>query len=355
MRTSTHIRTICRSVPTSVALVSIALLSISCAASGGGSTSAVVPLPGQAFERVDPRFDEIVPKDAVIELLAEGFLWSEGPIWMPEQNAVLFSDIPNNRVHRWSDAKGLETYQRPAGYTGTERRGGECGSNGLLRDPDGNLILCQHGDRRVARLKPDGSYETVADKFEGKRFNSPNDAVYHSNGDLYFTDPPYGLEKRMEDPKKELDFQGVYRLAKGATEPVLLTKEMTRPNGIALSPDEKKLYVANSDPEKAIWMVFDVQPNGSIAGGKVFFDGTSWLKAGRPGLPDGLKLDQNGNIYATGPGGVIVFAPDGTHLGTIDTNQKTANCGWGDDGSTLYITAHMYFARVRLNAKGVGF
>ena len=322
---------------------------------GDGHSTARVPLPGHEFHRLDARFNDLVPEEAVIEQLAEGFGWSEGPVWLPRENCVVFSDIPNNRVMKWKDGEGLSTYLRPAGYTGTAARGGGSGSNGLLRDPDGKLVLCQHGDRRIARLNSDWSYETIVAKYDGKRLNSPNDAAYHSNGDLYFTDPPYGLPGNVDDPAKEIDFQGVYRLRKGATEATLLTKEMTRPNGIAFSPDEKKLYVANSDPDKAVWMVFDVEADGSIANGKVFFDATAWFKEGRPGLPDGLKVDQKGNLFATGPGGVHVFAPDGTLLGTIDTKQKTANCAFGDDGSTLYMTADMYFARVRLTTKGASF
>ena len=305
--------------------------------------------------RLDPRFDDLVPKGATIEKLASGFAWSEGPVWLPNEKAVLFSDIPNNRVMRWKDGEGLSIYLRPAGYTGKKARGGETGSNGLLLDPAGNLVLCQHGDRRVSRLRKDWSFEPLATHYGGKRLNSPNDAIFHSNGDLYFTDPPYGLEKRMDDPAKELDFQGVYRLPKGASDPILLTKDVTRPNGIGFSPDEKKLYVASSDTEKAIWMVYDVQADGSIANGKIFFDSTAWFKEGRPGLPDGLKVDQKGNIFATGPGGVLVFAPDGTHLGTIETGQKTANCGFGDDGSVLYMTADMFFCRIKLNTRGLGF
>jgi gluconolactonase len=305
--------------------------------------------------RLDPRFDEIVPRGAVIEKLAGGFAWSEGPVWLSKEKAVLFSDIPNNRIMRWKDGEGLSVYLRPAGYTGTTARGGETGSNGLLLDPDGNLVLCQHGDRRVSRLRKNWSFEPLATHYDGKRLNSPNDAVFHSNGDLYFTDPPYGLEKRMDDPAKELAFQGVYRLPKGTNTPVLLTKDVTRPNGIGFSPDEKKLYVASSDPDKAIWMVYDVQDDGSIANGKVFFDSTAWFKEGRPGLPDGLKVDKQGNIFATGPGGVLVFAPDGTHLGTIETGQKTANCGFGNDGSVLYMTADMFLCRIKLNTTGLGF
>jgi len=241
---------------------------------------------------------------------------------------------------------------KPSGYTGTTARGGEPGSNGLNVDAEGRLILCQHGDRRVARLADDGkSFVTLADRYEGKRFNSPNDSAYTSKGDLYFTDPPYGLLGKNDDPAKEIPFNGVYRLAKDG-KVTLLTKEMTYPNGIAFSPDEKTLYVANSDPDKAIWMAFPVQDDGTLGKGRVFFDATSMAKAGRKGLPDGMKVDRAGNIFATGPGGVLVFDPDGTHLGTFDTNEATANCGWGDDGSSLYITADMYLGRVKLTTKG---
>ena len=194
----------------------------------------------------------------------------------------------------------------------------------------------------------------MADKYNGKRLNSPNDLTYRSNGDLYFTDPIYGLPKGAEDPARELDFCGVYRLSKDG-KLTLLTREITRPNGIAFSPDEKKLYVASSDPDKAIWMVYDAQPDGTIANGKVFFDATAWAKAKRPGLPDGMKVDKDGNLFATGPGGVLVFSSDGKHLGTFDTGVPTSNVGWGDDGSTLYITANTALLRVKLNTKGLGF
>jgi len=337
----------------------LALLTASVSTSGCGSSAdsrrpGFPTLPDHAFERLDPRFDELVPLDAAIELLAEGFAWTEGPVWVPDERCVLFSDIPNNLVLRWRDSEGLSIYLRPAGYTGSSPRGGESGSNGLVLDPDGRLVLCQHGDRRVARLEDGWSYSTIAASYGGKRLNSPNDAVYRANGDLYFTDPPYGLAGNVDDPAKELDFQGVYRLAKGATEPLLLTKDLSRPNGIAFSPDERTLYVANSDPARAIWMAYDVLADGSIANGRVVFDATALVAAGRPGLPDGLKVDARGNLFATGPGGVLVLAPDGTHLGTIDTKQKTANCAFGDDGATLYLCAHSYFARVRLGTQGAG-
>jgi gluconolactonase len=223
-----------------------------------------------------------------------------------------------------------------------------------LLDRQGRLILCQHGDRRVARLEADGKFTTLADKYMGKRFNSPNDGVFKSNGDLYFTDPPYGLLKQNEDPAKELEHNGVYRLSAVDDSVSLLTKEMTFPNGIAFSPDEKTLYVANSDPKRAIWMAFTVKEDGTLGAGRVFADTTS--DAGtKKGLPDGMKVDKAGNLFATGPGGVLVFAPDGTHLGTFSTGQATANCAFGENGSVLFITADMYIGRVRVSTKGLGF
>jgi gluconolactonase len=304
------------------------------------------------IERADPRFDRLVPRDATIEKLAEGFDWAEGPVWLREGNYLLFSDVPRNTVFQWKESQvGTTVFLNPSGYTGKTARGGEPGSNGLTLDPKGRLVLCQHGDRRVARRENDGTMTTLADRYEGKRFNSPNDAIYKSNGDLYFTDPPYGLLKLNDDPQKELPFNGVYRVKPDGSV-TLLTREMTFPNGLAFSPDEKTLYVANSDPNKAIWMAFDVKDDGTLGKGRVFFDATKWFKAGKKGLPDGMKVDQAGNLFATGPGGVVVFDPDGTHLGTFNTGEATANCGWGEDGSTLYITADMYLCRVRLTTKG---
>ncbi|HEY2158428.1 MAG TPA: SMP-30/gluconolactonase/LRE family protein [Isosphaeraceae bacterium] len=304
------------------------------------------------IERLDPRFDALVPRDARVEKLAEGYDWSEGPAWDKATGALLFSDVPMNTVYRWKEGAGVSVFLKPSGYTGTSPRGGEPGSNGLVFGPGGKLVLCQHGDRRVALLDGD-KFVTLADNYQGKKLNSPNDAVFHSNGDIYFTDPPYGLLKGNADPAKELPFNGVYRLRHGG-ELTLLTKEMTFPNGIALSPDEKTLYVANSDPDLAIWKAFPVKDDGTIGEGKVFRDVTQMAKS-KKGLPDGLKVDAKGNLFATGPGGVLVLAPDGTHLGTFATGEATANCGWGDDGSTLYITADMYLGRVRLATKGKGF
>ena len=304
------------------------------------------------IERADPALDDLISQDTPIEKLAEGFDWSEGPVWMPG-GYLLFSDVPMNTIFKWDAKTGVSIYLQLTGYTGSAPRGGEPGSNGLTRDDEGRLIVCQHGDRRVARLE-NGRFVTVANRYEGKRFNSPNDAVVKSNGDIYFTDPPYGLVKNVDDPAKEIPFQGVYRVSAKDGTVTLLTSEVTRPNGLAFSPDESILYVASSDPQKAIWMAYPVNGDGTLGAGRVFFDATDLAK-GRKGLPDGLKVDQLGNLWATGPGGVLIISSQGKHLGTLATGEATANCAWGEDGSTLYITADMYLCRVRTKVKGAGF
>ena len=309
---------------------------------------------GESFgtlEVNDPKFLTLIELTSPIQKLASGFDWSEGPVWIKQGGYLLFSDVPSNTVYRWKEGEGVSIYLKPSGYTGTIPRAGEPGSNGLTTDREGRLVLCEHGDRRVGRVETNGRHIALADRFQGKRFNSPNDLCYKSNGDLYFTDPPYGLEKNVDDPKKEIAFQGVYRL-KPSGEITLLTDKMSRPNGIAFSPDEKTLYVANSDPTNAVWMAYDVKPDGSIANGRVFFDSTSMVGPSKKGLPDGMKVDKAGNLFATGPGGVFVFSPDGKHLGTINTGEATANCAWGDDGSTLYITADMYLCRIKTKTRG---
>jgi gluconolactonase len=309
---------------------------------------------GEAFgtlEVNDPHFFTLIDLSAPIQKLASGFDWSEGPAWFKDGGYLVFSDVPSNTVYRWKEGEGMSVFLKPSGYTGATPRGGEPGSNGLTVDSQGRLVLCEHGDRRVGRVEQDGRHVTLADRYNGKRFNSPNDLAYKSNGDLYFTDPPYGLEKNMDDPRKELPFQGVYRL-KPNGEVTLLTDQMSRPNGIAFSPDEKTLYVANSDPQKAVWMAFDVKPDGTIANGRVFFDATSMVGPAKKGLPDGLKVDKAGNLFATGPGGVLVFTPAGKHLGTINTGEATANVGWGGDGSVLYITADMFLCRIQTKTRG---
>jgi len=309
------------------------------------------PILGK-ITRLDPALDKILPADAKMEVLATGFEWSEGPVWVNRDGGfLLFSDIPRNSVMKWSAAQGLSLFLKPSGYTGVSDYGKEPGCNGILLDPQGRLVFCEHGDRRVSRMDWDGGKRTLADNYQGQRLNSPNDGVYKSNGDLYFTDPPYGLPKRYDDPRRELDFCGVYRIATDGTL-TLLTKEMTRPNGIGFSPDEKTLYVAQSDPEAAIWKAFEVKEDGTLGASRIFADRTS-LVGKVKGLPDGLSVDRAGNLFATGPGGVLIFSPQGKHLGTLETGEATANCEFGDDGATLYITADMYLCRVRTTTMGL--
>jgi gluconolactonase len=304
------------------------------------------------IHREDPKLDELLANDAKIEVIASGFDWAEGPIWVKNGGYLLFSDIPQNRIMKWKEGPGISLFMKPSGYTGITDYGAEPGSNGLTIDAQGRLVACEHGDRRISRLEPNGGKRTLADNYEGKRLNSPNDLVYKSNGDLYFTDPPYGLPKHELDPAMELNFFGVYRLSKDG-KLTLLNKTMTRPNGLAFSPDEKILYVAQSDEEKAIWMSYPVKADGTLGEGHVFADVTSMVKT-HPGLPDGMKIDAKGNLWATGPGGIHVFSPDGKRLGRIETGERTSNCNWGDDGSTLYITADMYVCRIKTKVKGAG-
>jgi gluconolactonase len=314
------------------------------------STIAQSPKTIGSIERLDPAFDKLVPPGAKIEVLGEGFDWAEGPCWVKDKGFLVFSDIPPNKIMKWDPKSGISVFMERVGYTGKEpfvSATPEPGTNGITLDSEGRLICCCHGDRAIKRIEKDGKITVLADKFEGKRFNSPNDLVYKSNGDLYFTDPPYGLPQREKDPTRELDWFGVYRLGKDG-KLTLLTKEMTRPNGIGFSPDEQTLYVAQSDPDAAIWKAFPVQADGTLGASRVFSDGTKWAKEGRPGLPDGLAVDQQGHIWATGPGGVYCFTPDAKLLGRINTGERTANCKFGEDGKTLFVCADMYICRVRL-------
>jgi gluconolactonase len=314
---------------------------------------AQTPYPAMGkILRDDPRLDRLLASDAKLEVIASGFAWSEGPVWIRDGAYLLFSDIPRNSVMKWKEGESVSVYLKPSGYTGEGSYSAEPGSNGLLVDKQGRLILCEHGDRRIARLGPAGRKLTLADRYDGHRFNSPNDGVFKSNGDLYFTDPAYGLPKQFDDPTREIDFCGVYRLTPAGVV-TLMTRELARPNGIAFSPDEKTLYVSQSDPTRAIWMAFPVAADGTLGKGRVFADVTA-LVGKLPGLPDGMKVDRDGNLWATGPGGLHIFAPDGTRLGRIDTGQRTSNCNWGDDGSTLYITADSYLCRIRTKTKGLG-
>ena len=307
------------------------------------------------IERLDPALDALIPRDAHIEKIAEGFQWSEGPVWRKSGGYLLFSDIPSNTIYKWKEGEGISVFLRPAGYTGPTPFGRELGSNGLTFDANDKLVMADHGNRQVARLNDSlFTKTTLADRWEGKRFNSPNDLVYHPNGDLYFTDPPYGLDGNVDSKAKELPYNGVYRL-KPNGELTLLTRDLTFPNGIGISPDLKTLYVAVSDAKKPVWMAYDLLPDGTIARGRVFFDPAALVAQGRIGSPDGMKVDRNGNLFATGPGGVLVFSPAGKHLGTIMTGERTANVAFGDDGATLYMTADHKLMRVRLTTKGLGF
>ena len=315
----------------------------------GQTPPATYPSTG-SIERLDPALDALLAPDAKIEILADSFKWSEGPVWVKALDALLFTDVPANIVYKWREKEGKSVYLQPSGYTGTGAYSREPGANGLALDANGRLLLCQHGDRRVARMDailehPEANFVTVAAANNGKRFNSPNDLVFDRAGRLYFTDPPYGLPQQENDPSREIPIQGVYRRDPDGS--VALVTDLTRPNGLAFSPDQKKLYVANSDPAKAIWMVYDVQPDGSLANGKVFYDATQMVKD-NPGLPDGLKVDAKGNLFATGPGGVLVFNPEGKLLGIIRTGQPTANCAFNADGSALFMTANMFLMRIKL-------
>jgi gluconolactonase len=332
-------------------LIIIPVVLASCATPSRTTTYAVMG----SIERLDSRLNDLIPADAVLERVAEGFEWSEGPVWRRDGGYLLFSDIPKNTIYRWDEEGGLSVFLRPAGYAASDPPGDELGANGLVIDRGGNLVMCDHGNRAITRLDESNYTKTsLADSYGGRRLNSPNDAVYRSNGDLYFTDPPYGLRGLNRSPDKELDFNGVFRLSPDG-ELTLLTDELSFPNGIAFSPDERTLYVANSDRNRPILMAYAIGDDGGIESGRVFFDASALAAQGRRGMPDGMAIDQYGNVFTTGPGGVLVLNPEGEHLGTIETGQATANCAFGDDGSTLYITADMYLARIRLSTKGVGF
>lgn len=299
--------------------------------------------------RLDPRFDQTVPKDAVLEKVAYGFTWLEGPVWNGPGGFLLFSDVPNNSILKWKQDEGVSLFLKPSGYTGPEAfHGKEPGSNGLTYDSKGRLVFCQHGNRRIVRLENDGSQTTLADNYMGKRLNSPNDLVFKSNGDLYFTDPPFGLPKSYDDPQRELDFSGVYRVGKDG-KVTLLTRELKGPNGIAFSPDEKILYV--TDSLRGIWMAFDARDDGAVANGRVLYALTEAQKS-KPGGADGMKVDMRGNIFGAAPGGVYIFAPDGKQIGIFDLGTATGNCAWGEDGSVLFITSSQSIYRIKLNTKG---
>ena len=302
------------------------------------STAAVATSVGR-IERLDPRIDAILPPDAAMEKVADGMDWTEGPVWSANDGSVLFSDVPRNGIFRWKDAAGVTLFLDKSGYTGSAPfTGREPGSNGLAFDREGRLVFCQHGNRRIVRRETDGRITVLADRYQGKRLNSPNDLVFRSNGDLYFTDPPFGLAGAFTDPAKEVPFQGVYRLQPDGTLTAVVT-DVRAPNGIGFSPDERTLYVSNADNTRPIWMAYVVRDDGTLGAGRQFADARAWVRDGE-GVPDGLKVDRRGHVFGAGPGGIHIFTPDGTRLGRLETGVKTGNLNWGDDGSVLYIAAN---------------
>jgi gluconolactonase len=305
------------------------------------------------FESLDKRFDALIAPDTKVEKIADDIKWSEGPLWVAATNSLLFSDVKSNVIHEWKPGKGTTRFLEKSGYTGaTPYPGIEPGSNGLTLDPQGRLVLCQHGDRRISRREPDGTMTPVATSYNGKKFNSPNDLVYDRSGALYFTDPPFGLPQTFTDPTKEQPHNAVYRVAVDGKVTAVAT-DLVAPNGLGFSPDGKTLYVANATAKEPIWKAYAVQPDGSLDKGRVFAEASKYLKPG-DGVPDGLKIDVHGNVWATGPGGVHVFAPDGTRLGRIITDVPTANVAWGEEGNrTLFITANHRVLRMRTLTQGM--
>ncbi|MFC3120674.1 SMP-30/gluconolactonase/LRE family protein [Agaribacter flavus] len=301
---------------------------------------------GPDVEIVDKEALAILSADAKLVKLAEGFKWTEGPLWVDKDGGyLLFSDIPNNQVLKYSDQAGLSVYLEPSGATGIAPHDSKQGSNGLLLNNEGQLVLLQQGDRRVAVMdaplhSPVPKFITLAGEFDGKRFNSPNDAVYHKNGDLYFTDPTYGLTGGAESPHRELDVMGIYAVSPDGSVR-LIDDSIKFPNGIGLSPDNRKLYVGVSDNEMPRWYAFDLDKSGNASNKQVIYDAFEYKKkSGQPGYPDGMAVSSKGIIFGTGPGGVWVFSPEGKLLARIQTGKATANCALSADEKTLFLTAH---------------
>lgn len=300
-----------------------------------------------SVERLSTEIDNLIEKSAKIEILADGFEWSEGPVWSSQLNSVLFSDVPENVIYSWNEDKGLGTFTRPIGYSGKVPNLKKAGTNGLTIDADGNLIICMHGDRKITRLEKLNINRkvTLVNSFDGNLLNSPNDLVYDSKGNLYFTDPPYGLLEGDNDKLKEIEFNGVYKVSPNGDIEVLV-KNLTRPNGISISNDEKILYVANSDKNNPVIMQYDLSEEGA-KNPSIFFDGRELTKKDI-GLFDGLKVHPTGNVFATGPGGVLVIKENGDHIGTIRTEVRTANCAFDENFQYLYMTSDMFLTRIKL-------
>lgn len=299
-----------------------------------------------SITRVSQELDGIVPTNAIIEKIAGGFSFTEGPLWRDDGH-LWFSDVTANVLRSITPGGEVKVLLEKAGGESDAPAGSFIGPNGMVATVEGLVLLCQHTNRRIVQIDRDMKQTVLIDKFEGKRLNSPNDLVYKSDGSLYFTDPPYGLLKQDDDPAKELKFNGVFRYKDGKL--TLLVKDLARPNGIALSPDGKILYVSNSDEKQKIWMRYALADDGTVSNGRIF---ASAMISEEPGVPDGMKVDSQGNVYGAGPGGVWVFSPAGIHLGIIKTPETPSNVGWGDDGKSLYITATTGIYRVKLSVSG---
>lgn len=335
------------------------ILAAALLAATAAATAAQSPAPGRIgrIERLSPRFDLLVDPDAPIEKLGEGYRWSEGPAWVRRGGYLLFSDVPANRMYRWSAAGGVSIFLEPSGLEGRVPAAlREAGSNGLIPGPGDTILMADSGSRAIARLDLATRRKTfLATTFERRRFNSPNDLVLARNGAIYFTDPPYGLAGLDDSPLKEQPVNGVYRLDPDGRV-TLIDGELSFPNGIILSPDGRTLYVANSDPGRAIWVAYRLDLRGNVASRRVLADVTSEVSRERPGLPDGMAIDARGNLFATAPGGILVMAPDGTRLGRIATGQPIANCTFGGtDGRTLFMTSSNLIARLRTRTRGLGY
>jgi gluconolactonase len=320
---------------------------------GGSGPYAVEPQEVNVeVERLDPVIDALVPPNAKLFKLATGFQFTEGPVWVNDAGggSLLFSDPNANTIYRYTHDGVLSVFKHPSGYAGADiAEYRQPGSNGLTLDTQGRLTIDQHGNRRVIRLEPDGSETVLADRYQGKRLNSPNDLVYRSDGALYFTDPYFGLPRFEQDPRKELPFSGVFRVKDGAVE--LLTQELKGPNGIAFSPDEQFLYVGDWDERRKVVMRYPVSADGRLEAGEVFFDMTD--APGEDAI-DGIKVDVEGNLYVSGPGGLWILSPEGRHLGTVLAPRHPHNMAWGDaDGRTLYLAAGSTLYRMPLNTAGI--
>lgn len=300
-----------------------------------------------SIDRLSPEINKLIDLDTKIEILAEGFEWSEGPVWSTKLNSLLFSDVPNNVIYKWNEKNGLNVFIKPIGYSGKVPNNKKAGTNGLTIDSNGNLIVCMHGDRMIAKIENLNvkKFSSVIESYNNKLFNSPNDLIYDSKGNLFFTDPPYGLLKGDNDELKEIPFNGVYKLSTNGNLDLLI-KNLSRPNGITISNDEKTLYVANSDSNNPIIMSYELTKEG-IKNPKVFFDGKELAKKDK-GLFDGLKVHPSGNVFATGPGGVLIIKENGDHIGTIRTEVRTANCTFDDNFEYLYMTSDMYLTRIKV-------